>query len=129
MTTTPDMETVSSMKRMPSTAAWSAAILSPRPIQRPAAIAADSVTRTSSSARLRSGAVPRGASVTGQSYCGRLGRLEEHDGEPAEDDQSPADQHLPGQRLVEDRPREQRARHDLEIGDDAHRLSGHLADQ
>jgi hypothetical protein len=58
MTTTPDMPAVSSIKRIPSTAAWSAEILSPRPIQRPAAIAADSVTRTSSSARLRSGALP-----------------------------------------------------------------------
>src|SRR5437868_9148358 len=49
------MTTVSSMARIASTAAWSAAILSPRPIQRPAPIAAASVTRTSSSARLRSG--------------------------------------------------------------------------
>ena len=40
---------------MPSTAAWSAASLSPRPIQRALASAAASVTRTSSSARLRSG--------------------------------------------------------------------------
>ena len=36
-------------------AAWSAAILSPRPTQRAAASAAASVTRTSSRARLRSG--------------------------------------------------------------------------
>ena len=44
---------------MPSTAAWSAAILSPRPTQRAACSAAASVTRTSSRARLRSGvAVP-----------------------------------------------------------------------
>ncbi len=41
---------------IPSTAAWSAATLSPRPIQRALASAAASVTRTSSSARLRSGA-------------------------------------------------------------------------
>src|SRR6185312_75597 len=56
-----------SMWRMPSTAAWSAEILSPRPIQRQAPRAADSVTRTSSSARLRSGArpeVPAGAPVS-----------------------------------------------------------------
>ena len=39
------------------TAAWSAAFLSPRPTQRPAAIAAASVTRTSSSARFLSGGV------------------------------------------------------------------------
>src|SRR2546425_2233561 len=78
MTTTPAIDAVSSMSRIPSTAAWSAEILSPRPIQRPAAIAADSVTRTSSSARLRSGAaaeVPArtpvsAAWVTRQSYLG-----------------------------------------------------------
>ena len=58
ITTTPAIETVSSIARMPSTAAWSAASLSPRPIQRPAASAAASVTRTSSSARLRSGRLP-----------------------------------------------------------------------
>src|SRR4029450_9509892 len=75
ITTTPAIEVVSSIRRIPSTAAWSAEILSPRPIQRPAPparspeifpppptqrpadIAADSVTRTSSSARLRSGAL------------------------------------------------------------------------
>src|SRR4051794_8351800 len=56
MTTTPAMFTVPSISRMASTAAWSAASLSPRPTQRPAASAAASVTRTSSSARLRSGA-------------------------------------------------------------------------
>src|SRR5881227_2123936 len=50
------MRTVSSTPRMPSTAAWSAASFSPRPIQRAAAIAAASVTRTSSSAMFRSGA-------------------------------------------------------------------------
>src|SRR5215831_9642834 len=55
MTTTPSIETESSIARIASTAAWSAASLSPRPTQRPAPIAADSVTRTSSSARLRSG--------------------------------------------------------------------------
>src|SRR5687768_6744377 len=42
---------------MASTAAWSASSLSPRPTQRAAASAAASVTRTSSSARLRSGAL------------------------------------------------------------------------
>src|ERR671935_1546716 len=68
MTTTPFMETESSIARIPSTAAWSAAFLSPRPIHRPAPIAAISVTRTSSSARFRSGRVgapgPRGSSMT-----------------------------------------------------------------
>src|SRR4051812_33203782 len=58
------METVSRTARMPSTAAWSAAILSPRPTQRPAASAAASVTRTSSSARLRSGATGTPVEVT-----------------------------------------------------------------
>ena len=43
------------MCRIASTAAWSAAFLSPRPTQRAAASAAASVTRTSSRARLRSG--------------------------------------------------------------------------
>ena len=64
---------------MPSTAAWSAAILSPRPTQRAACSAAASVTRTSSSARLRSGESPvaavgapaRRSSVTGRrAACG-----------------------------------------------------------
>src|SRR5436305_4760642 len=50
------METLSRTKRIASTAAWSASSLSPRPIQRAAAIAAASVTRTSSIAMLRSGA-------------------------------------------------------------------------
>src|SRR5438270_9539069 len=76
ITTTPSIETVSSMKRIASTAAWSADSLSPRPIQRAAAIAAASVTRTSSSARLRSGAADglspaaRVTWLTRPSYCG-----------------------------------------------------------
>ena len=53
----PSIGTACSVKRIASTAAWSAASLSPRPTQRAAASAAASVTRTSSSARLRSGAV------------------------------------------------------------------------
>src|SRR5918999_1639178 len=65
ITTTPSMATVSSIRRMASTAAWSAASLSPRPIQRPAASAAASVTRTTSRARLRSGA----ALVTARLGC------------------------------------------------------------
>ncbi len=55
ITTMPSIETESRTKRIASTAAPSAAILSPRPTQRAAASAAASVTRTSSSARLRSG--------------------------------------------------------------------------
>ena len=56
ITTTPSMGTVCSTMRMASTAAWSAPSLSPRPIHLEAAMAAASVTRTSSRARLRSGA-------------------------------------------------------------------------
>src|SRR6476620_11309598 len=56
ITTTPRIETVPMRVRMASTAAPSPPFLSPRPTQRPAAMAAASVTRTSSRARLRSGA-------------------------------------------------------------------------
>src|SRR5215213_7411274 len=56
MTTTPFMLTVPMSARIASTAAPSPPFLSPRPTHRPAAMAAASVTRTSSSARLRSGA-------------------------------------------------------------------------
>ena len=56
MTTTPRIETELTSSRMASTAAPSPPSLSPRPTQRPAAIAPASVTRTSSRARLRSGA-------------------------------------------------------------------------
>src|SRR5690242_14375024 len=59
MTTTPRMETELTSSRMASTAAPSPPSLSPRPTQRPAAMAPASVTRTSSRARLRSGASPR----------------------------------------------------------------------
>ena len=55
MTTTPFIETLPMRERMAFTAAPSAPFLSPRPTQRAAAMAAASVTRTSSSARLRSG--------------------------------------------------------------------------
>src|SRR5215468_8217651 len=54
MTTVPWMCRVSNALRMASTAAWSERFFSPRPISRAAAIAASSVTRTTSSARLRS---------------------------------------------------------------------------
>src|ERR1700688_21677 len=56
MTTTPRIATLSRTYRIASTAALSAASLSPRPIQRAAAIAPASVTRTSSMAMFRSGA-------------------------------------------------------------------------
>src|SRR5579859_6739695 len=55
MTTTPRIDTELISIRIALTAAWSAPFLSPRPTQRAAAIAAASVTRASSSARLRSG--------------------------------------------------------------------------
>ena len=54
ITTVPSIATASKARRMASTAAPSASFLLPRPIQRLAASAAASVTRTSSSARLRS---------------------------------------------------------------------------
>src|SRR5439155_24543875 len=59
ITTTPRIETELTSSRMASTAAPSPPSLSPRPTQRPAAMAPASVTRTSSRARLRSGASPR----------------------------------------------------------------------
>ena len=55
ITTTPSIATAPKTKRMASTAARSAAFLSPRPAQRAAAIAAASVTRINSRAILRSG--------------------------------------------------------------------------
>src|SRR5690242_18683113 len=65
MTTTPRMDTVPISTRIASTAAPSPPFLSPRPTQRPAAMAAASVTRTSSSARFRSGACRLTASSAG----------------------------------------------------------------
>src|SRR5215211_2200657 len=56
ITTMPAIEIVSSIARIASTAASSALSFSPRPTHRPHAIAAFSVTRTSSSARFLSGA-------------------------------------------------------------------------
>src|SRR3712207_6313817 len=56
MTTTPRMPTVEISARIALTATPSAPSFSPRPTQREAAMAAASVTRTSSRARLRSGA-------------------------------------------------------------------------
>ena len=66
MTTMPSMGTLPSVMRMASTAAPSAPSLSPRPIHRDAAMAAASVTRTMSSARLRSGWVERGSAMARQ---------------------------------------------------------------
>ncbi|CAB4906978.1 unannotated protein [freshwater metagenome] len=68
----PSMLTVSSTLRIASTAAPSAPILSPRPTQLAAASAADSVTRTNSIARLRSGRSLAGMSIhiSRKSYLG-----------------------------------------------------------
>src|SRR6478609_4908187 len=63
MTTVPFMPIEEIITRIALTATPSAPFLSPRPTQRPAAIAAASVTRTSSRARLRSGDV--GATPSG----------------------------------------------------------------
>ncbi len=68
ITTTPCIDTELTMCRIASTAAPSPPSLSPRPTHRPAAIAAASVTRTSSSARLRSGASRRGVLAV-MGYC------------------------------------------------------------
>src|SRR5215467_9067128 len=54
MTIVPLMGSLLSSRRMASTAAWSAAFSLPRPVQRAAATAARSVTRTISSVRTRS---------------------------------------------------------------------------
>jgi hypothetical protein len=66
MTTTPFIDTVETRVRMAFTAAPSAPFLSPRPTQRPAAMAAASVTRTSSRARFRSGASGATSSESGR---------------------------------------------------------------
>src|SRR5262249_30976599 len=86
MTTMPSIETVSSISRIASTAAWSALSLSPRPIQRAAPIAAASVTRTSSSARFRSGGWPTIAAGTLHPF----GRLD------ADQVEAPCDHHRGG---------------------------------
>src|SRR5688500_1547718 len=57
ITIRPFISTVWRTIRIALTAAWSAASLSPRPIKRPAAKAAASVTRANSSARLREGSL------------------------------------------------------------------------
>src|SRR5206468_85223 len=76
MTTMPSIAIEARTGRIASTAAWSTRSLSPRPMKRPAAMAAASVTRTSSSARLRSGSLGRSReSPIGRVYArGRAGR-------------------------------------------------------
>src|SRR2546423_11678391 len=70
----PSIWTVSSIRRIASTAAPSADSFSPRPTQRAAASAPYSVTRTSSRARLRSGRVPVGSGIScpESHHAGRL---------------------------------------------------------
>src|ERR671919_369361 len=127
MTTTPLIETVSSIARMASTAAWSAEFLSPRPIQRPQPSAAASVTRTSSRARFRSGVDPFPPVGTGgilllRDRYGRVRRrrlsslVEDHERASGEH-REPADGHFPSDRLAEDRPREERRRDGLDVGE------------
>src|SRR4051794_31167726 len=72
MTTIPSMSIEARTGRIASTAALSTSSLSPRPMKRPAAMAAASVTRTSSSARLRSGSGGRSpaAPITASLYLG-----------------------------------------------------------
>ena len=76
MITTPSIWTLSSTTRMASTAAPSAPSLSPRPIQRAAAMAAASVTLTSSMARLRSGLWRTGSSLIPGRYPPRPTAIE-----------------------------------------------------
>src|SRR4051794_1344517 len=79
-TTPPRIETLPMSWRIASTAAPSPPFLSPRPTQRPAAIAAASVTRTSSMARLRSGASRRRSGlgpVIGPPWLGCTARIAE----------------------------------------------------
>src|SRR3954452_2412858 len=77
----PSMLTVSKSARMPSTAAWSAAILSPRPTSRDADSAPLSVARTISSARSRSGIVVMRANLS----CAAQPRCPEPRGVPLPD--------------------------------------------
>src|SRR3954453_9275571 len=65
------MRTVSSIRRMASTAAPSADSFSPSPTQRAAASAPYSVTRTSSIARLRSGRAPEGSGIVAKLHDAR----------------------------------------------------------
>src|SRR5687768_15730094 len=76
MTTTPSMLTCARTTRMASTAAPSAPSLSPRPTQREAASAAASVVRTSSMARLRSGAWRSGVMAPDVTLCAMSSREE-----------------------------------------------------
>src|SRR3954454_14939099 len=101
MTTKPSMWAVSSTRRIASTAAWSAASLSPMPTRRAAASAAASVTRTSSRARLRSGRLPSIGSDDPRGLADALGlrrslgRAEEHE-QDAEQGDEPSPREVDG---------------------------------
>src|SRR6185503_7762681 len=93
----PSIETESRTNRIASTAAWSAASLSPRPTQRAEASAATSVTRAISRARLRSGLVATDSVAIGSEDARRLARAlgrrraqggaDEHEDRPQERDE------------------------------------------
>src|SRR5688572_10159265 len=84
MTTVPFIPTVEISVRIACTATPSAPFLSPRPTQRPAAIAAASVTRTSSSARFRSGDAGATASCSG-TFCSVMRGVYRHHRLPVAD--------------------------------------------
>src|SRR5271165_1339034 len=129
MTTTPRIDTELTSWRIASTAAPSPPSLSPRPTQRPAAIAPASVTRTSSRARFRSGASRRdgeaaalmrrlsqrrvGARELGYSWCDDTAAAAA-DGKAG---QAAATAGRPGHVLV-----------DRAAGGGLHRLGGHCRD-
>src|SRR4051794_16051317 len=96
MTTTPRIWTVAIICRIASTATPSAPSLSPRPTQRAAASAAASVTRTSSSARLRSGESGAASRLSVMRGAYRSGNAPQHDdrgdqGERREDERDPVE--------------------------------------
>src|SRR5262245_49419946 len=76
MTTVPRMSVVSNIRRSASTARWSAALRSPRPMRRAEASAAASVTRTISRARLRSFNMPAAWHTTVPASTGAERRAE-----------------------------------------------------
>src|SRR4051812_23637104 len=133
MTTTPSMWTEPSRWRMASTAAWSAASLSPLPTRRADASAAASVTRTSSSARLRSGWVASSGvmALDGPRWLswslnrgGPRGRPEQHQDRPQQRDED-ADAQVGQPRGLPRLVDEGQVHDEPGGGDGAHR--GHLA--
>src|SRR5439155_19927529 len=134
--TMPSIATVSSISRMASTAALSALSFSPRPIHRPAASAAASVTRTSSTARLRSGRGPTADWLSARTLPVAIGpkhtpssgrkrrldgprvrRLVEDDEGARHNHEQPTDDDGPPQGLTQDRPGGKRRRERVERGE------------